>query len=401
MRLQRILAATAALAALGALATACEDPAKAGRPPASPTAAAGAQARPTADGKGNGAAPASLAEAQAYVQKFASCVNMSTDPKDPRLPATDDTKEGNWAVTARGVCTDTVRHGEIVFFMVSDMKAFQQAYYDHTMKQMKQGDGAYGMFSRVIVGKNFVVVPSKTRTAVDLVNSDLRVISCNPGFGVPDGYHREKAQVDYCGLTDFVSSEDGDGSKNYEEPHDPSTEGPEKPGQPATGSLGLPSAGSLDELKKLVGQGGVDCTKMTVTDEHVESIDYQPVVDGEPRLWGVKQRAVCGELGGERRAHNLNWLDTVFDMKTLQTRAKAAQLADLKDDGRLRATASKLMVGTNIAVETNSESIRHGLYQLQFLYLNCETGFTAPAGYRLEKAQVEGCVLTNFERPAR
>ncbi|MFD8981659.1 hypothetical protein [Streptomyces sp. NPDC059564] len=85
-------------------------------------------------------------------------------------------------------------------------------------------------------------------------------------------------------------------------------------------------------------------------------------------------------------------------MKTLQARAKAAQLADLKDDGRLRATAGKLLVGTDIAVESDSKDVRHGLYDLQFLYLNCETGCTAPVGYRLEKAQVEGCVLTNFER---
>lgn len=49
-------------------------------------------------------------------------------------------------------------------------------------------------------------------------------------------------------------------------------------------------------------------------------------------------------------------------------------------------------------METNNASIRHGLYQLQFLALNCEPGFSAPAGYRLEKSQVEGCVLTNYER---
>lgn len=399
MRLQRMLAATASLAALAVLATACEDPAKAGPPAAGPTAGpsaspgAPAQASPA----GNGSAPGSLAEVQAYVQKFASCVNLSADPNDSRLPSTDFTKEGDWAVTERGVCTDTVKHGEIALYRVSDMKAFQRAYYDHTMKQIAAGDGDYGIFSRVIVGKNFVAVPSKTATAVDLVHSDLRVISCNPGFAVPDGYHRGKTLVDYCGLTDFVSSNDGQGSKNYEEPHDPSTEGPEKPGQPATGSLGLRSAGSIAELKAMVAPV-VDCTQMTVTDEHVQSIDYEPVVDGTPRLWGVKERAVCGQLGGERRAHNLNWLDTVSDMKVLQARAKAAQLADLKDDGRLRATASKLLVGTNIAVESNSAEVRHGLFNMQFLYLNCETGFTAPAGYRLEKSQVEGCVLTNFER---
>lgn len=101
--------------------------------------------------------------------------------------------------------------------------------------------------------------------------------------------------------------------------------------------------------------------------------------------------------GGAQRAHDLNWLDTVGDMKKMQTKAKAAQLADLKDDGKLRATASLLLVGENIAVETNDPDVRFGLYQQQFLYLNCLPGFSAPAGYRLEKSKVDGCVLTNYE----
>lgn len=397
MRFKRILTATAALAPLVALTAACEDPAKAGPASAPPAATAGAPA-PSAPGAA-GPAPASLAEAQAYLQKFTSCERLGTDPDDSRLPATDDTKDGDWAVTGRGACTDVKRHGDILIYLVSDMKTFQQAYYDHTQKEMRGGNGSFGVFSRVIVGKGFVAVPTKTKTAVDLVHSDLRILTCNPGFAVPAGYKNEKPLVDYCVLTDFVNSKDGEGSQNLEVPHDPSTEGPEKAGQPATGSLGLASAGSLAELKKLVSPHTVDCTDMTVTDEHVESIDYQPVVQGDdPRTWGVRERAVCGQLGGAQRAHNLNWLDTVGDMKALQSKAKAAQLADLADDGRLRLTASKLLVGTNVAVETNSKDVRFGLYQLQFLYLNCETGFTAPAGYRLEKSQVEGCVLTNFER---
>ncbi|MFD9408984.1 hypothetical protein ACFWBN_18455 [Streptomyces sp. NPDC059989] len=390
MRLKRILTALTALASLTLLTTACED---SSGPPVDTVPGATAAATAAAAGKG------SLAEAQAYVQKFASCEDMGTDPKDSRFPLTDFTTVGQWSVTERGVCSDKTEHGEIVFYMPSDMKAFQQGYLDRTKERIAAGEGTYGLFSRVIIGKNFVITPTKTRTAVALVESDLRVLSCNPSFFPPDGYKREKALVEGCGLSDFVNSTDGKGSKNHEVPHDPATEGPEKPGQPATGSLGLPSAGSLAELKKMVHPHTVDCTNMSTEDAAVESIDYQPVVKGEHHSWGVEVRAVCGTLGGAQRAHNLNWLDLVSDMKTLQTRAKAAQLADLKDDGRLKATASKLLVGKNIAVETNSPSVRLGLYQLQFLYLNCEPGFTtAPAGFRLEPSLVEGCVLTNFER---
>ncbi|MFG2330797.1 hypothetical protein ACGFMM_14345 [Streptomyces sp. NPDC048604] len=183
-------------------------------------------------------------------------------------------------------------------------------------------------------------------------------------------------------------------------PRDPAGGGAsEKPGQPSTGSLGLPRAGSLDELKKMVHPHTVDCTNYSTdpADLAIESIDYQPVVTGEHRSWGVEDRAVCGNPGGAQRASDLNWLDIVDDMTTLQERAKAAQQEDLKDDGRLKATASRLLVGENIAVETNDPSVRYGLYQLQFLYLNCEPGFTAPAGYRLEQSSVAGCVLTNHE----
>ncbi|MEU8779018.1 hypothetical protein [Streptomyces sp. NPDC048606] len=395
LRIRRTLAAAAALAALGTLATACQDSAKPDTPAAGPAATAPSGASASASAPGSESA---LARAQKHVQKFASCEDMSTDPKDPRLPSAEFTNVGKWGVTERGVCSDKTGHGEIVVYATPDMKAFQQAYKDHSEARRGAGETDYGLFSRVIVGKDFVVTPTRTKTAVALVDSDLRVLTCHPSYFPPDGYHREKALVEGCSLGDFVNSTDGEGSRNLEVPRDPSTEGPEKPGQPATGSLGLPSAGSLAELKKLVHPHSVDCTNMSTQDAAVRSIDYKPVIEGDPRAWGVKERAVCGDLAGERRAHNLNWLDVVSDMRTLQTRAKAAQLADLKDDGRLMATGSKLMVGTNVAVETNSPSIRHGLYQLQFLYLNCEPGFNAPAGYRLEKSLVEGCVLTNFER---
>lgn len=190
MRFKRILTATAALAPLVALTAACEDPAKAGPASTPPAATAGAPA-PSAPGA-TGPAPASLAEAQAYLQKFTSCERLGTGPDDTRLPATDDTKDGDWAVTGRGACTDVKRHGDIIIYLVSDMKTFQQAYYDHTQKEMRGGNGSFGVFSRVIVGKGFVAVPTKTRTAVDLVNSDLRILTCNPGFAVPAGYKSEK-----------------------------------------------------------------------------------------------------------------------------------------------------------------------------------------------------------------
>ncbi|GLX17926.1 hypothetical protein [Streptomyces lavendulae] len=379
MRLQRIFAATATLAALTTLATACEDPAKAAKPAASPsaTAAASAAASPaaTATAAATAAAPATLAEAQAYVRKYTPCENLITDPKDSRVNLTGYTPVG---ITERGVCLDDKAQGEIVISMVSDAKAHQQAEKDHVTTRLDEGYWDAGLYEPVFYGKGFTVSPRKTEAALALAKSDLRVLVCNPDFTVPEGYKKEKALVDGCVLTDFVNSRDGKGS-------------------PVKGPA-LASAGSIEELRKLVSPKAVDCTEMVVTDEHVQSIDYLPVVGRDGiSAWGVKQRAVCGKLGGATRAHNLNWLDLVSDMKTLQTRSKASQLAEVGQ--RRNLTQSKLLVGTNVAVESNNPAVRQGLYKLGFLRLECEPAFSAPAKSQIRKAQVDGCVLTDFELP--
>ncbi|WP_030770529.1 hypothetical protein [Streptomyces sp. NRRL F-2664] len=388
MRPQRILAATAALGCLATLA-ACKEGGQPGTPAASSAAAADT---------------GPLAEAQRYLRQFADCDELSDSPEDPRMPAGDFPKAGQWSVKELGVCSDKARQGEIAIAVPGDMKQVQDGYKKYVLDRIGSGDGAYGLESRVLIGKGFVAFPTSTKTALALVRSDLRVLTCNPTAPVPEGYKREKALVEHCNLSDFVGSEDGSGSPNLAAPQDPAgavagTDAGGKAGQPATGSLGLPRADSMAELRKLVGNS-LDCAKHFSTDPAAvatESIDYAPVVTGNGPEWGVTGRAVCGQPAGAQRARDLSWLDTVGNMKLLQTKAKAAQLADYKDDGKLKQTASRLLVGENIAVETNSPSSRHGLYQLQFLYLNCIPGFSAPSGYRLEKSQVEGCVLTNYE----
>ncbi|MEU8837584.1 hypothetical protein AB0D97_00420 [Streptomyces roseus] len=385
-RIRRTLATTAALACLATL-SACEGGADAA-PPAPP--AAPASAPPTGP----------LAEAQRYVRQYGSCEELGTAPDDPRLPADEITKVGQWSVTERGICSDKPEHGEIVLSVPSDMREFQTRYKQYVMDRIAGGDGAYGLNSRVLVGKGFVATPTRTKTALALVRSELRVLTCNPTAPVPTGYNRQAALVEGCQLSDFVGSTDGSGSPNPDMPQGPAAGGAEKPGQPKTGSLGLARAGGIAELRKLVGSSLRECEEHFSTDPGVvavESIDYQPVVKGNAPDWGITGRALCGRPAGAQRAAGLSWLDTVGDMRKLQAKAKVGQLADLKEDGKPRATASLLLVGENIAVETNDPDARFGLYQQQFLYLNCAPGFSAPAGYRLEKSQVDGCVLTNYE----
>ncbi|MEV4442927.1 hypothetical protein AB0K09_28730 [Streptomyces sp. NPDC049577] len=84
-------------------------------------------------------------------------------------------------------------------------------------------------------------------------------------------------------------------------------------------------------------------------------------------------------------------------MRAFEALEKTAQLKELKEYGRVRATRSMALIGRDVVVETTDPADRNGLYQQQFLHLNCEPGFTAPQGYRFEKSMTEGCVLTNYE----
>ncbi|GHF03539.1 hypothetical protein [Streptomyces morookaense] len=398
MRIKRILAVAAALAVLTSCKGGEDGSANGGGSSAKPPAGGGVAApsvagTPTAN---------SLTEAQKYVQQYTSCENLGDGraPDDRRFAHGSLTSVGKWSVTAAGVCDDRPDHGRIFLFTASDMKEFQAGYKKLVMDRLAKNP-TYGLFRHVFVGENFSVEPTETKTAMTLATSGLRVLTCNPTFAVPDGYKKEQALVDGCVLSNFVDSTDGQGGAGPEHPKDEATPGGAN-GElrtPDANSMGLPRADSMADLKKLIGSS-VDCKKFTTDPQSVDiqSIDYQPAVTGDPHAWGIGERGMCGyPASGGKRAHDLTWLDTVNDMATFQAKAKAAQLQDVQHDGHIKATASMVLVGRNIAVETNNQASRVGLYQQQFLRLNCEPGFSAPQGYRLEKASVPGCVLTNYE----
>ncbi|GAA3080681.1 hypothetical protein GCM10020000_78190 [Streptomyces olivoverticillatus] len=66
-------------------------------------------------------------------------------------------------------------------------------------------------------------------------------------------------------------------------------------------ATGLPSAGSLKELGRLVhDHHSVDCTHFSTDPQTVavQSIDYLPAVDGDPKTWSIRERGLCGETAG-------------------------------------------------------------------------------------------------------
>ncbi|MEU1676950.1 hypothetical protein ABZ752_33705 [Streptomyces roseifaciens] len=384
---QTLAAAAAALIALSAV-TACDDKPEPGRGgatiPAGPATPA-PQAGPPSAG--------STADAQKYLRQHVSCENLATGgPDDVRLRSSTVKSVGG-SVAGLGVCSDLRENGAIGIFLTPDMKKFQEAYHRQVMDRIAAGEGAYGLYSRVLVGKDFVAEPTSATTARALAKSGMRVLTCNPTFGVPEGRKKEKALAGSCVLSDFVHTADGPGGGSPEP--GASQGGQQKP--PANPAL--PSAASLSELRKLIASS-VDCKRFSTDPETVaiRSIDYEPFIDGDAAAWGVGERGLCGQPGGAQRAHGLVWLDKVDDMAALQSRAKAVQLKEIQENGgRPKATKSMLLLGGNVAIETNDPSSRFGLYQQQFFRLECRPGFTTPQGYRSEKAVVDGCVLTNYE----
>ncbi|GGX98013.1 hypothetical protein [Streptomyces hiroshimensis] len=388
MRIKPALAAAAALLSLASV-TACEDT---GRKPGRDGAATPAQPGAPAPQPGPPSA-GSTADAQKYLRRYASCENLATGGREDVRLRSSSVKTVGGPVREVGVCSDLRENGAIGIFLTPDMKEFQEAYHRQVMDKIAAGEPAYGLYSRVFVGKDFVAEPTSATTARALAKSGMRVLTCNPAFGVPEGHKKEKALADSCVLSDFVHTKDGADAGSPE----PGSSQGGQPAQPA--NPGLPSAGSVSELRKLIASS-VDCKRFSTDPETVavRSIDYQPFIEGDPAGWGVGERGLCGQPGGAQRAHGLIWLDKVDDMAALQTRARAVQLKEIQENGgRPKATKSVLLLGGNVAIETNNAAARFGLYQQQFFRLECRPGFTTPEGYRSEKAVADGCTLTNFE----
>ncbi|WP_405630868.1 hypothetical protein [Streptomyces sp. NBC_01174] len=96
-----------------------------------------------------------------------------------------------WGIKERGVCWGDDRNG-VTLMSVDDMKSFQ------TQAKKHEQDGWY------LLGEDFVVTGGST-TRADLKGSGILAFVCDPEDPIPSGYKKEKALVDGCTLTDFIS----------------------------------------------------------------------------------------------------------------------------------------------------------------------------------------------------
>ncbi|MFD5137849.1 hypothetical protein ACFWMX_16635 [Streptomyces sp. NPDC058378] len=134
-----------------------------------------------------------MADIETFVGQRTTCTDLHMEDKDSEHE--DDPEAVGvgklWGIKERGVCWGDDRNG-VTLMSVDDMKSFQ------TQAKKHEQDGWY------LLGEDFVVTGGST-TRADLKGSGILAFVCDPEDPIPSGYKQEKALVDGCTLTDFIS----------------------------------------------------------------------------------------------------------------------------------------------------------------------------------------------------
>ncbi|WP_329206550.1 hypothetical protein OG893_19535 [Streptomyces sp. NBC_01696] len=194
MRLRCMVAAGAAVLALAAV-SGCGGSAEGGGVPADGDGQSAGSGGRLMDGGTDGHRPqaATMADIETFVSQRTTCTDLHMEDKDSEHE--DDPEAVGvgklWGIKERGVCWGDDRNG-VTLMSVDDMKSFQ------TQAKKHEQDGWY------LLGEDFVVTGGST-TRGDLKGSGILAFVCDPEDPIPSGYKKEKALVDGCTLTDFIS----------------------------------------------------------------------------------------------------------------------------------------------------------------------------------------------------
>ncbi|MFF1543697.1 hypothetical protein [Streptomyces sp. NPDC058291] len=163
----------------------------------------------------------------------------------------------------------------------------------------------------------------------------------------------------------------------------------------------LPSAKTLRDVQEFISGAGLPCDNLTddesangtpaegflgPSDEH-DSAAEKAEIDA----WAIRKSGFCGEtrsdLGG--------WIIYLpGDMKAFQENYRKQAT---KEDGWKRTLArGKFMFGADFVVDPTNYQASKTLLEAGLLLENCDPSFKAPDGYRVQDAQADGCVLTNY-----
>ncbi|MGV4986307.1 hypothetical protein ACVB8X_09085 [Streptomyces sp. NRAIS4] len=136
-----------------------------------------------------------IASVASYVNKYTSCTGVTEGDKYDNVHVgeneswgTEEAKDPSWGIKERAVCKGA--SGDAITLLITpDMQKFQSAVKKNNEK--------------VLVGQNFAVIPVGKEAIRGLTKSDLRFLTCDPGFSVPSGYKKEPALVGGCVMSNY------------------------------------------------------------------------------------------------------------------------------------------------------------------------------------------------------
>ncbi|MEV6261295.1 hypothetical protein AB0M42_11160 [Streptomyces sp. NPDC051784] len=129
-----------------------------------------------------------MADIETFVSQRTTCTDLeiSTEP-DEDIP---EETGATWGIKERAICFN-VKGNYVRLMSIDDMRNFQT--------QAKRVGGGY------LVGKDFAVDSATSLTRDDFKESGLLQLVCDPEEQIPSGYKKQKALVEGCVLTDFIS----------------------------------------------------------------------------------------------------------------------------------------------------------------------------------------------------
>ncbi|MFG2534436.1 hypothetical protein ACGFU4_04200 [Streptomyces sp. NPDC048511] len=193
MRLRCMVAAGAAVLALAAVSGCGGSGSGDGNVPADGDGQSAGSGGRLMDSETNGRLSfPTMADIETFVSQRTTCTDLHMEDKDPEYE--DDPEVVGvgklWGIKERAVCWDADGNG-VKLMSVDDMKSFQ------TQAEKLQHTG-------YLVGEDFAITGGST-TRDNLKDSGLLALVCDPEEQIPSGYKQEKALVDGCTLTDFIS----------------------------------------------------------------------------------------------------------------------------------------------------------------------------------------------------
>jgi hypothetical protein len=169
-------------------------------------------------------------------------------------------------------------------------------------------------------------------------------------------------------------------------------------------SKSLPSAKTLRDVQEFISGAGLPCDNLT-DDESAQGTPSEGFLGpsdendtgaekAEIDAWAIKKSGFCGEtrsdLGG--------WIIYLpSDMKAFQENYRKKVLGAKAEEGWKDTLArGEFLVGADFIVDPTNYQASKTLLEAGLLLENCDPGFKAPDGYRVQDALASNCVLTNY-----